>query len=291
MFQEQKSRGLGHMNSVPERVGLHPGGGVDSVPEEAKPRIHVAHHGGHHRARVEPHPDVHAPKLRRLQADQGRIRSANCRDGELCDVAGVLRLLFDEVGHGHVGVSNCLHLEYVMYSCQLVEVVIQPVKHRHHLDRRQRHGDVGEANNVREEDGHAGVVLRLHLLPCPEGTCNLGREDIIEQLSGRPLRASRLEFSNKVVAHPVVHLAQVECSHSFLNHHEVGSQVWLRCPAGSDQFLHLGRQAFRQGRPESTAFLIVRHRSKNSFEGHFDIRVRFRTSEHLKHGHSKGVHF
>eukprot|EP00959_Pyramimonas_sp_CCMP1952_P260983 5456884-Pyramimonas_sp.AAC.1 len=52
---------LAHVDPVLLGVGLHAGGGVDRVAEEAKARVHGAHHAAHHRARVEAHADVQIP--------------------------------------------------------------------------------------------------------------------------------------------------------------------------------------------------------------------------------------
>ena len=53
--------GVTQVDSIRLGGGLHTGGSVDGVPEEAEARVHVAHHAAHHRARVEAHTDVHAP--------------------------------------------------------------------------------------------------------------------------------------------------------------------------------------------------------------------------------------
>lgn len=47
-----------------ERVALHSGSGVDSVPEETVPRVQLPDHRRHHRTAVDPDPDRHIAHLR-----------------------------------------------------------------------------------------------------------------------------------------------------------------------------------------------------------------------------------
>mmetsp|Transcript_42853 Transcript_42853/g.80287 ORF Transcript_42853/g.80287 Transcript_42853/m.80287 type:complete len:228 (+) Transcript_42853:1034-1717(+) len=95
----------------------------------------------------------------------------------------MVRLLANQIGHGHVRVPDGLDFEHVKTARCNVERLVQPVKHVHHLQWLEAGRNVGEAYNVREKDGDALVVLRLHLLALGQHLADLGGQDVVQDPS------------------------------------------------------------------------------------------------------------
>mmetsp|Transcript_73487 Transcript_73487/g.239085 ORF Transcript_73487/g.239085 Transcript_73487/m.239085 type:complete len:246 (-) Transcript_73487:2971-3708(-) len=175
------------MDAVALRVGLHPRGRVDGVAEEAVPRVARADHVRHHWAGVEAHADVHAALARVVDVDDRSPRRLDGPAREERDALGMVGgLVLDQVRHGHVRVADGLHLEDVHAARQGVELRVQAVQHRRDLVRLHGPRDVREAHNVREENRHHAVVLRLDFLAVENGLRDVPREDVEEQVVGAP---------------------------------------------------------------------------------------------------------
>lgn len=54
------------------------------------------------------------------------------------------------------------HFVDIVHLDDVVKEAVEVVEERHHLHRRADGAHGGEAHNVREEDGHHVVALRLH---------------------------------------------------------------------------------------------------------------------------------
>mmetsp|Transcript_8674 Transcript_8674/g.11738 ORF Transcript_8674/g.11738 Transcript_8674/m.11738 type:complete len:230 (-) Transcript_8674:314-1003(-) len=144
-------------------------------------------------------------------------------------------LLFDQIGHSHVRVSNSFYLEDLVFPGEQVKLLVKTVQHVHHLDGLQRAGDVCEADNVREEHSHAVVVLRVHLFAVLQRVRNSFGKHLVQQALGRhDLRGPPPE--------------SVVCSHAFFytlsNLHEGWAPERILVPALLHQIhqvlLHFG---------------------------------------------------
>lgn len=108
-----EQRGLGGLAQVDlerQPVGLHPGGGVDGVPEETVARHLDPHHAGAAGACVQTNSDLQL--LLGLVADLEGLDGLEDTEGHPANLPGVVLAIPDgQAGHNHVGVADCLHLE------------------------------------------------------------------------------------------------------------------------------------------------------------------------------------
>mmetsp|Transcript_18112 Transcript_18112/g.46378 ORF Transcript_18112/g.46378 Transcript_18112/m.46378 type:complete len:302 (-) Transcript_18112:174-1079(-) len=163
------------------RVALHARGSVHGVAKQTVPRVEVPHHAGDHGAGVEPRADLHVAGVRIFLVDEHAVGGAHRVKSEARHARGVVVLRLREPADAHVCVADGLDLEEAVLSGDVVQLLVQPVQHRHHLGRAHGRRYVREANDVAEEDRHRLEVLRLDLPPLAERLSHVRGQHLVQQ--------------------------------------------------------------------------------------------------------------